>query len=177
MGFVLIQVPLLLAFAQVIVALPLDMRGHGLATPQIGWLLGLNGVLIVIAQPIALRVLRGLSHVTWLVGGAVFIGLGLGVNALAGGAVVYALASVLWTFGEIGFSTAAPTLVANMAPVAQRGVYQGAYQLAWGTAFTLAPTLGALVLSQAGPRALWLGCLVAALAAAGLHLGITARKR
>ena len=54
--FVLIQMLLLLAFVQVLVTLPLDMRAHGLGIGQIGWLLGLNGVFIVLGQPIALRV-------------------------------------------------------------------------------------------------------------------------
>jgi MFS family permease len=175
-SFVLIQLLLLLAFAQVIVALPLDMRGHGLGTTQIGWLLGLNGVLIVVAQPIALRFVRGFSHVQWLAAGAALTGLGLGVTALAGSALVYVLATVLWTLGEIGFSTAAPTVIAELSPVEQRGAYQGTYQLAWSLATMIAPVLGSLVLAHLGGRALWLGCLVACLAAAVLHLTITAGR-
>ena len=66
-----------MASAQVIVALPLDMPAHGLGTAQIGWLLGLNGVLIVIAQPIALRFVRGFSHAQWLAAGSAVTGLGL----------------------------------------------------------------------------------------------------
>jgi MFS family permease len=174
-GFVLIQLLLLLAFAQVILALPLDMRAHGLGTAEIGWLLGLNGVFIVIAQPLALRYVRGLRHAHWLAAGAAFLGLGLGATALAGGALVYALSAVLWTMGEIGFSTAAPTLVAELAPVHQRGAYQGTYQLAWGIANTAAPALGSLVLARLGPATLWLGCLGVCIVAAGLHLRFTAR--
>jgi MFS family permease len=174
--FVAIQLLLLLAFAQVIVALPLDMRAHGLTTPQIGWLLGLNGVFIVIAQPIALHFVRGLSHVQWLAAGAAITGLGLGAIGLARGPLVYALATVLWTLGEIGFSTAAPALIAEFSPVEQRGAYQGAYQLAWGLASMIAPALGSLVLTRLGGPALWLGCLGACLGAAGLHLTVTARR-
>ena len=99
--FVLIQVLLLVAFAQVIVTLPLDMRAHGLGLPAIGWLLGLNGVYIVIAQPIALRTVRGLGHVQWLAAGCVLTGLGLGATAFVGGALGYALTGVLWTLGEV----------------------------------------------------------------------------
>jgi MFS family permease len=177
MSFVLIQVLLLLAFAQVVVALPLDMRAHGLGMTQIGWLLGLNGVLIVIAQPIALRSLRGLTHAQWLAAGAALTGLGLGATAFAGGALVYVLSGVLWSLGEIGFSTGAPALVADLAPADQRGAYQGTYQLAWGTASTLAPALGSLVLVRLGSGALWGGCLAACLVAAALHLRVTGRGR
>jgi len=176
-GFVLIQVLLFVAFAQVIVALPLDMRAHGLGTAQIGWLLGLNGIFIVVGQPLALRIVRGRSHVQWLGAGAVLTGLGLGSIAFAGGVLSYVLSAVLWTAGEIGFSTAAPALVAELAPVDQRGAYQGTYQLAWGIASTLAPALGSLVLVRRGASTLWLGCLAACLAAAALHVRVTGRGR
>jgi len=174
--FVLIQVLLLLAFAQVILALPLDMRAHGLGTARIGWLLGLNGVLIVVVQPLALRHLRGFTHAQWLAAGAALTGLGLGATALARGSLTYAVAVILWTLGEIGFSTAAPALVAELAPVDQRGAYQGTYQLAWGIGSTCAPAIGSLALARLGSTALWVGCLGVCLAAAGLHLALTARR-
>jgi MFS family permease len=168
--FVLTQLLLLTAFVQVIVALPLDMRAHALGTRQLGFLLGLNGLFIVVAQPLALRFLGRFRDAQWLVAGAVLCGVGLGVNALAGGAAVYVVATGLWTLGEIGFSTAAPTLVAAMSPADRRGVYQGAYQLAWGAATMIAPVIGTATLARSGGATLWLGCLAACWLAALLHL-------
>jgi len=171
--FVLIQAFLLVAFAQVITALSLDMRAHGQPLASIGWLMALNGLYIVVAQPLALRFLRGRGHVEWLVMGCLLTGLGLGATALAGGRLVYALSAVVWTLGEIGFSTAAPALVSELAPVALRGAYQGTHQLAWSTASVLAPTLGTFVLARFGSRALWLGCLAVCFVAAALHARVT----
>jgi MFS family permease len=168
--FVLVQALMLLAFAQVIVSLPLDMRAHGLATARIGWLLGLNGVMIVIAQPIALRTLRGFTHLQWVAAGCLFTGIGLGATAFAGGALVYALSAALWTLGEIGWSTGAPAFVAELAPADRRGAYQGTFQLGWGVASTAGPALGTFVLARFGSAALWLGGLAACLTAAALHL-------
>ena len=74
---------------------------------------------------------------------------------------MYVVATALWTLGEIGFSTAAPTLVAAMSPVDRRGVYQGAYQLAWGMATMIAPVIGTATLAHFGGATLWLGCLAA----------------
>jgi MFS family permease len=143
--------------------------------PRIGWLLALNGVFIVLGQPIALRWLRRFGPVHWISAGAVMTGLGLGTLAFAGGgASLYALSTFLWTAGEIGFSTAVPVIVAEFAPAAERGAYQGTYQLAWGTASTLAPALGSLVLARLGAPALWSGCVVLCLAAAALHRQVTA---
>jgi len=170
--FILSQLVLLIAFVQVIVALPLDMRAHGLGTRQLGFLLGLNGLFIVVAQPLALRFLGGFSDHKWLIAGAAICGVGLGVNALAGdGAVgVYIVATALWTMGEIGFSTAAPTMVAAMSPTLRRGVYQGSFQLAWGAATMIAPVVGTAALASFGGATLWLGCLAACWLAALLYL-------
>ncbi|HLK93769.1 MAG TPA: MFS transporter [Polyangia bacterium] len=175
--FVLIQFLLFLAFAQVISILPLDMRGHGLDTGQIGRLLGLNGLAIVILQPIAMRAFGRVARIHWLVAGAAFVGLGFGVTAFAGGPALYIVGILCWTLGEIGFATASPALLAELAPADQRGAYQGTYQLAWGTANTVAPALGALVLARLGSSALWLGGLCACLAAAALHRRFTDRTR
>jgi MFS family permease len=175
--FTLIQLLLLLAFAQVVFMLPIDMHAQGLSTARIGQLLGLNGLLIVFAQPIALRALRGFGQVAWLAAGAVLIGLGFGATAFAGGAAIYASGVVLWTLGEIGFATATPALVAALAPVDQRGAYQGTYQLAWAVASTAAPVVGSLALVHFGRGALWLGGLGVCWAAAWLHLRYSGRSR
>jgi MFS family permease len=178
-GFVIftaIQVPLLLAFAQVLLALPLDMRAHGLETGAIGQLFCFNGLLIVFVQPLALRAARRFGPVHWLATGAALVGVGLGVGALAGGAGVYIVSTSIWTLGEICFSVSVPAVLAGLAPVHQRGAYQGTYQLAWGTASTLAPILGSAVLAHRGPITLWVGCLATCLLVALLHLRITALR-
>jgi MFS family permease len=175
-SFVLVQTLLLVAFAQVIVGLPLDMRAHGVALPHIGWLMALNGVYIVFLQPLALRLVRGHSHTRWLVVGTALTGLGLGATAFAGSALAYALTSLVWTLGEVGFSTASPTIVAELAPADRRGAYQGTYQLSWGVASLIAPVVGTLVLARLGSAALWAGCLVVCLAAAALHQRLARRR-
>lgn len=175
--FVLIQLLLFTAFAQVISILPLDMRAHGLGTGEIGRLLGLNGIAIVVLQPIAMRAFGRVARIHWLVAGAAFVGIGFGVTAFAGGPAVYIAGILFWTLGEIGFATASPALLAELAPADQRGAYQGTYQLAWGTANTLAPALGALVLARLGSGVLWLGGLGACLGAAALHRRYTDRAR
>jgi MFS family permease len=173
--FAAIQVLLMLAFVQVVVALPLDLRAHGLSTAVIGWLFSFNGLLIVFVQPLALKAIRNFGGVGWLAAGSAFAGVGLGATALASGPLGFAAATAIWTVGEICFSVAVPTVLAGLAPVHQRGIYQGTYQLAWGTASTVAPVLGSAVLAHWGGRALWLGCLAAGVLAAALHLRFTLR--
>ncbi|HEX3696534.1 MAG TPA: MFS transporter [Polyangia bacterium] len=176
MTLVGIQVPVLVAFTQVLAALPLDMRAHSLPANRIGLLLGLNGVVIVLLQPLALRFLQRVPHVSLLAGGAALAGLGLGAVGLARGSWGYALATVIFTAGEIGFSLAMPPLVAQLAPSDQRGAYQGMHQLSWSVASMLAPMLGLTVLAHAGSATLWTGCLCVGVGAGALHATVTRRQ-
>ncbi|HEY2902608.1 MAG TPA: MFS transporter [Polyangia bacterium] len=176
MTLVGIQVPVLVAFTQVLAALPLDMRAHGIAADRIGFLLGLNGVVIVVLQPLALRFSQRVPHVSLLAVGATLAGLGLGAFGLASGPWGYAVATVIFTAGEIGFSLAVPALVAQLAPSDQRGAYQGMHQLSWSVASMLAPVLGLAVLAHAGSVTLWTGCLFVGVAAGALHATVTRRQ-
>lgn len=176
MTLMIIQLPVLLAFSQVLVALPLDMRAHGLSVDRVGVLLGLNGVVIVLVQPLALRLGRGARPVPLLAFGAALTGVGLGAIALASGVWGYAIATVIFTAGEIAGSLATPTLVAALAPADRRGAYQGTYQLVWAVASMVAPVAGSAVLAHAGSRALWLGCLGVGLCGAVLHLTVMRRR-
>ena len=140
-----------------------------------GLLFALNGVVIVVVQPLALRLARKLPHVTLLAVASVLVGAGFGAPALAGGAGVYAGAIAVLTLGEIAFASAAPALITELAPAQRRGAYMGTYQLTWAIAGATAPVLGSLVLAHAGSRALWIGCLATGLVAAVLHSTLTAR--
>jgi MFS family permease len=178
MTMLAIQLPVLLVFQQFSVTLPMHMRAHGIGTGAMGWLFALNGIVIVLVQPVALRMVKRFAHVAVLAWAAVLTGAGFGAAALAGGAPVpvYAAGIAVFTLGEIGFASAAPAVVAELAPIDRRGAYHGAYQLAWGIAGVTAPGLGSIVLANFGGSALWLGCLVAGLLAGALHATVTARK-
>jgi MFS family permease len=173
--FAMIQLPVLAVFVQMFVAFALDMRGHGLSIGTVGYVLSANGIVIVLLQPLVLRLTTRAAHHHLLAAGAALTGLGYGVCALAGGTPVFAAAGVIFTLGEIGFSIATPAFIANLAPAAHRGGYLGANQLIWGVAATTAPALGSFVLARAGGPALWIGCAAVGLTAATLHLTITGR--
>src|SRR5712664_939862 len=107
---------------------------------------------------------------------ALLFGLGYGVNAVGGSLGVYGIGTALWTVGEVmGFPVAA-TMVANLAPAALRGRYQGAFAMCWGAAFTISPFAAGEVIQRFGARALWLLCLAVALAVSAGHL-LTAEPR
>ncbi len=168
--FAALQLLVLLVFHQLGVALPLDMVAHGLDPMAIGQLMASNGFVIVLVQPLALRLTNRWAQHGLLAIGALLTGVGFGIAALAGGREVFLAAIVVLTLGEIGFAMAIPVVLAQLAPEHRRASYQGAYMLVGGLAAMVAPPLGTLVLGRAGAVALWLGCLVTGLLAAALHL-------
>jgi MFS family permease len=170
------QLVLGVVFFQFGAALPLDLRAHGISTAQYGRLIALNGLVIVIFQPLGIRLTERAAPAPTLAAAAVLIGAGYGATALARTPSGYALTIVLWTLGEIAWAGVGPTVVAALSPVAARGAYQGAYMMTWALAFLLAPALGGAVLDAWGGRALWLGCLSLGLASALLHLLLVPRS-
>src|SRR6266851_2264706 len=67
---------------------------------------------------------------------------------------VYGIGGTLWTVGEVVGFPVASALVANLAPAALRGRYQGAFAMCWGVAFTLSPLGAGEALQRRGGRTL-----------------------
>jgi MFS family permease len=170
LAFVVIQLFTAMMFAQVNVALPIDMRAHGISPSQFGALVGLNGVLIVLLQPFVVSVAHRVPRARMLALGALTTGIGFGLTGLASAPLVYGLSIVVWTLGEIALSAVAPAVIADYAPPHLRGSYQGTYQLSWSVASFLGPITGSYVLGHFGGGVLWAGCLAVGVTAALLHL-------
>lgn len=163
-------------FLQSMSTLPLSMTRDGLSTSAYGSVIALNGLLIVVGQFFVTRALHGLHHTTALALASAVLGIGFGLTAFATTPVFYAITVLIWTIGEMFHAPSSATTVAALSPAHLRGRYQGLFSLSWGVASFVAPVLGATVLQAAGKVTLWLGCLVLALAATGLHLAARARR-
>ena len=178
MAYVLLTLGIGIVFMQHLSTLPIAMRADGLSPSTFGWVIALNGVLIVAGQLFVPRLLRGRGHSRTMAVAAVIVGIGFGLTAAADGATMYAITVLVWTFGEMLNSPSSSVVLAELAPAAARGRYQGVYALAWQGASFGAPILGGLVQQHAGNTALWLGCAaLAGLVALGQLLAGPARER
>jgi MFS family permease len=171
--FVLLHLVGLTVFVQFTYALALDMRAHGLGEPLFALVVALNGLVVVVLQPVQASLGGRRDPSRQLAASALLFAVGYGLNALAGvlpALPVYVVGMLLWSAGEVvGFPYAA-AFVAAVAPVELRGRYQGAFSMCWGLAFALAPLVGGGLLSWGGPVVLWLACLAAGIAVAAGHL-------
>jgi MFS family permease len=184
------QAPILLLFSALVfgfglvymqghVTLPVDMQSHGLGPREYGLAVAVNGLLIVLVSlPVSCAAGRW-PRFGAMAAAALLLGLGFGFQAFADSLPLYALAVAVWTLGEIAAAAVAPAIIADLAPIERRGLYQGVYGSSWSLAFFVGPVLGGRILQDLGAATLWLGCLGLCVVLAGgyLALGALARAR
>jgi MFS family permease len=166
-------------YAQGHVTLPVDMSAHGLTPEQYGLAVALNGALIVVLGIPASNAAPRWPRFGVLAIAGLLVGVGFGLPAIVATFAGYCLSVGIWTLGEILAATIAPSVVADLAPIDKRGLYQGVFGAAWGLAFFTGPVLGGWIYQTFGPAALWSACLIAGvgLFAGYLMMAPAARRR
>ncbi len=159
-------------YFQVFITLPLAMTRDGLGVRTFGVVIALNGVIIVVVQPLLLGWLARRPRLPTVAISVSIVGLGFGLHAFADTGWEYAGCVAVWTLGEIGAASVGSAVVADIAPAHLRGRYAGAYGLAFGAAGVVAPVLGTAVLSRYGPSVLWAGCFMIGLLAGAMQLAL-----
>jgi predicted MFS family arabinose efflux permease len=162
-------------FFQHLTGLIEDMRLKGLSTQEFGLAVSANGLMIVLLQPWVSTRVRNVRRSTLLAVAAALVGLGFGLTTFATTLGLYVLTVAIWTMGEILFSPANASIVAEAAPAHLRGRYQGAYMITWSLAAVVSPAAGPLVMAHAGMPLYWGCCFLLGLLTAAGHLLITSR--
>jgi MFS family permease len=176
--YLLVSLPAVIVMMQHMSTLPIAMTQDGLSPATYGWVIAVNGVLIVLGQLFVPRLIDGRDSSRVLALGALIIGIGFGLTAFAGAAWFFALTVVIWTLGEMLQSPSNAAMIAELSPAALRGRYQGLNSLGWSAGTALAPVLGGFTQQHAGNAVLWIGCFVAcALVAVGHLLAGPGRRR
>ena len=167
--FALMALVFPLSMGMVVAASPVFGAEMGLGEGYIGLVLGANSLIVAaLAIPAATR-MEARGPFRLLGGAAALVSAALFSYALVPGAAAALLVgTVVFSLGEIVFSSAVPAAVAGLAPPGRRGAYQGGWalvsSLCMGSALVLSGWLKAVV----GWQGTWLAyaVLVAAAAAA-----------
>ncbi|MFJ8627667.1 MFS transporter [Kitasatospora sp. NPDC093550] len=151
-------------YLQVNSTLPLGMRAEGLGPGQIGLVLAVNAVLSVVLLPLVPRVIAGMPEVVPIMLASGLVAVGFGLNVLAHGVPVFVVTTVIWTLGEVLWTTVSATFVAKRAPAGRVSTYQGSFFFAWNAAFVAGGPVGIAVATSYGYATLWLAALALGLA-------------
>jgi MFS family permease len=161
-------------YLQAFSTLPIVFGLDGLGPGSYGLALSLNGVLIIVLQPLLLGVLGRRGRGPLLLVAMVLQGLGFGLTAFADDVRGHLLAIGVWTVGEVLQAGQLGALVASIAPAHLRGRYMGVFGLSFGLAAAVGPLLGTQVLERFGQDALWGGAFVLCCAAGVVLLRVSA---
>ena len=168
--FILFVVLFATCFFQLFTMQPLFYKmDWGYNEQTIGFLMALNGLLIVIIEMVLIHRLEGRRHaLKYISSGVILVGIGF--------VILNVMPAVIWSgllvvfFITLGEMLAMPFMnsfwITRTTP-RNRGEYAALYTMAWSTAQVLAPTLGSQLILYGGFSLLWwlLGgvCLVAAI--------------
>jgi MFS family permease len=148
---------------QSMVALPVVL-GHAGATPAIyGLLLALDPLVVVVVQLAAQQWLTRTPGLLVSGLGVAVVGAGLALTGMSPSLGWAAATIPIWVAGEVAFLSAAPAVVAALAPPDRRGRYFGIWGATQGAAAVAAPLLAT---AAAGTDLIWIGGGLAGLAAA-----------
>lgn len=157
--FLVLNFLIVVVFFQHLVSLPGHMSSVGLGSSDYGLAIAFNGVLIVLLQPMAGRMLKNADRAWVMAAGSLLTGVGMGINAFAHGLPMFVFSVAVWTIGEIIMSPITSSIVADLSPEHLRGRYQGAFFVTWGLAMAVGPLLGPWVIRVSDLPTLWLGCV------------------
>ncbi|WP_183578132.1 MDR family MFS transporter [Mucilaginibacter sp. X5P1] len=135
----------------------------------IGFLMSLNGLLIVFIEMILIHRLEGRRHpLNYISAGVILVGIGFVLlNVMPPNILSGIVAMLFITFGEMFSMPFMNSFWITRTNNNNRGEYAGLYTMAWSTAQVLAPTVGAQLIAHGGFSLLWwiMGgiCLVSAI--------------
>ena len=146
-----------LSMGMLVTVSPLYGAELGLGEGYIGLVLGANSVLVaVLALPVATRI-EAQGPFRLLGAAAAIVAVALACYPLVPGpAAAFLAGTVVYSFGEVIFSSAVPAAVARLAPPGRRGAYQGSWALVSSLSLGSALVLSGLISKVAGWHAPWL---------------------
>ena len=146
-----------LSMGLVVSATPLYAASAGVGEGYIGLVLGGNSILVAaLALPVATRIeARGPAR--YLALAALVVAVAHACYAViphVGAALL--VGTIVFSFGEVVFSSAVPAAVARLAPPGRRGAYQGGWALVQSFSMGSALFFSGLLSGSVGWRATWL---------------------
>ena len=178
--FVLASMLMTLVYIQMYSTLSVYLRDvHGLPTQGFGALLSMNAGLVVIAQFWITRRVSRRPPLLMLALGSGFYLVGFLAYGFVSGFVLFAIAMLFITVGEMVVMPVSQALAARFAPEDKRARYLAFFGLSWAIPSMIGPWLAGVVMDTLDPRWVWYasGILlgIAILAFLQLHRGASAR--
>jgi len=159
----------------VVTVSPIFGADLGLGEGYIGLVLGGNSIIVAaLALPVAARMEVG-GPFRLLGLAAILVALAfVAYGTLPHAATALLVGTIVFSFGELIFSSAVPASVARLAPPERRGAYQGGWALVASFSMGSALVLSGFLQERVGWQGAWLACAATLVLAAA---ALTAARR
>ncbi len=167
MWFVVISTIATLVYSQMYSTLSVFLRDvHGVPESGYGWLMTLNAGMVVLFQFMITRRISKRPPMLILALGSLLYVIGFGMYGFVDGYLMFMLAMVIITFGEMVIIPVAQAYVGNAAPEDMRGRYSGVMGFSWMIPWMIGPLLAGLIMDNGDPNWVWYGSAILGLVAA-----------
>ncbi len=153
LGAVMLQV---FTYMNMNTALGVYLRNeHGTPESGYGLLLSINAAMVVLMQfPITRRITKYPPMLMMAAGTFLYV-IGFSMYGFVSTYMLFVVAMVIITIGEMVVSPVSQALVASFAPEEMRGRYMAVSGFSWGIPFAVGPYLAGLIMDGPKPYLLW----------------------
>lgn len=182
MAFLLASILMMLVYGQMYNSLSVFLnKYHNIQPSGFGFLLTVSAIVVILFQFSVTRKIKHLPPFVLMAVGTLFYMVGFSMFGFVTAYVLFALAIVIVTLGEMIVVPTSQGLAANFAPLEMRGRYMAVYGLSWSIPSTIGPGAAGVILDNLNPNLLWyIGgvlCFAAAFAFYVLHLRLGRERR
>lgn len=128
---------------------------HQVPESGYGFILSLNALMVVLFQFWTTRRIQKYPPMLMMALGSAFYAIGFAMYGFVSLYVLFLLAMVIITIGEMIVSPVSQALVARLAPEDMRGRYMAVSGFSWGIPFAIGPYLAGQIMDNADQRLLW----------------------
>jgi MFS family permease len=179
-AFIVVSALMNLVYLQMYSTLSVYLRDvHDVSTRAFGFLMSMNATAVVLFQFWLTRRLRPYRALPLMAAGTLLYLVGFTMYGFVTTFVLFAVAMLIITFGEMIVIPTAQALAARFAPEDMRGRYMAVFGLSWGISATFGPLGAGVILDNYNPNWVWYLCgILSAFAVTGfLALDLRTRAR
>jgi MFS family permease len=174
MAYIVISMLMLVVYIQMYTTLSVYLRDvHGISPQGYGFLLTMSAVTVILFQFWTTRRIKKYPPMLMMALGASFYMVGFGMYGFVTVYILFVLAVVLITVGEMIIMPVGQALAANFAPEDMRGRYLAVFSIAWALPATIGPTAAGLLVDHYDPNWVWYAggilCFLSVLGFSWLH--------
>lgn len=148
---------------------PLHIANLGYTPATYGWLISINGILIVLFELLLIALTRRFAPQPMIALGYGLTGIGFALTGVSHGVPALAMTVVIWTIGEMVYAPVSGAYASGLAPERYRGRYMGLLHSMYSLGMLIGPVTGTWIY-QWNPAALWWTSLGFGIAAAVLAM-------